>query len=174
MIFGNFIFHLEGVANKEYQLIMIIRSGTYQDISQLLELGRRMHSESVYSFLPYDDEKVRRLIITFIEEPDTYCGFVAEDNGKIAGMIGAFIIDYFFCNERLVSDMVLFIDKPYRRGLTSARLILRLKQWAVAQGARELALGASSGIKVEKIGRLYERLGFTRVGGLYKLSLSKE
>ena len=131
-----------------------------------------MHEESAYAFLPYDRDKVRGLIIDYIEDNDTRCGLVAENNGIIIGMIGGYLIDYYFCNETLVSDEVLFVKSNRRGGMTAMRLIDELRQWARDRGARELCLGISTNVQIETTGKLYERLGFTYVGGIYKINLN--
>jgi len=151
---------------------MVIRPPGYTDVAALLELGAQLHQESAYAFLPYDRDKVRGLIIAYIEDRDTRCGLVAEHAGAIIGMIGGCLIDYYFCNETLVSDEVFFLTPARRGGLTAMRLIRGLRQWAKDRGARELCLAVSTGIRVEATGMFYERLGFTRVGGVYKQRLS--
>jgi hypothetical protein len=65
-----------------------------------------MHKESAYAFLPYDRAKVRGLIIDYIEDHDTRCGLIAENDSTIIGMIGSYLIDYYFCNETLVSHVL--------------------------------------------------------------------
>jgi GNAT superfamily N-acetyltransferase len=87
-------------------------------------------------------------------------------------MIGGYLIDYFFCNETLVSDEVLFVKADRRGAVTAMRLIRGLQQWASDRGARELCLGISTNVRIETTGKLYERLGFTHVGGIYKKRLT--
>ena len=152
---------------------MIIRLPKYEDVDQLIEMGARMHAESAYAFLPYDREKVRRLIVSCIEDPETQCGVVAEEDYILVGMIGGYLADYFFCDEMVACDILLFIDQKYRGGFTAARLIRGFEKWAVARGAREVCLGVSTNINIESTGKFYERMGFTRVGGVYKRRLER-
>lgn len=153
---------------------MVIRSPRPADLDAIVEMGERMHEESVYAFLPYDREKVQRLFHAFIHHPETWGGFVAEDEGKVIGMIGGFLTDYFFCDEKLASDMILFLEKPYRGGLTAGRLIRAFEQWAIDRGARELCLGISTGVNIDNTGKFYEHMGMTRVGAVYKRRLDRE
>lgn len=152
---------------------MILRSPKYEDVGQLIEMGARMHAESAYAFLPYDREKVRRLIVSCIEDPETQCGLVAEEGHVLVGMIAGYLTDYFFCDEKIACDMLLFIDQRYRGGFTAVRLIRGFEQWAVAHDARELCLGVSTNINIESTGKFYERMGFTHVGGVYKRRLER-
>src|SRR4051794_23356969 len=103
---------------------MIIRSVAETDIEAIVELGMRMHRESGYSFLPFNEHKVRDLIQTFVDNVETRCGFVALDCDTVIAMLGGYLESYYFCDERFASDIVFFVDKPYR-GASIARQLLR-------------------------------------------------
>ena len=80
---------------------MIIRWPKHEDVDQLIEMGARMHAEGAYAFLPYDREKVRRLIVSCIEDPETQCRLVAEEGHVLVGMIAGYLTDYFFATRGL-------------------------------------------------------------------------
>ena len=147
---------------------MRIRQIIYEDVDEVIEMGIRMHDESNYAFLPFDREKVRELIMTYVNDFETQCGLVAEEGNFLLGMFGGFLTDYYFCNEKLACDMVLFIDKKYRGSSAARRLIRAFRDWAIMRGAREICLGISSNVNTDRTGRFYESLGFTRVGAIYK------
>ena len=151
---------------------MIVRAPTPGDIDRLVDLGAELHRESSYAFLPYDREKVRALVVQYIDDTATRCGLVAEADGDVIGMIGGTVVDYYFCDETLVADEILFVTPGWRGSLAAARLIRALQAWAVARGARELCLSISTGVRADATGRFYERLGFTRVGGVFKKRLA--
>lgn len=146
----------------------IIRKINENDIPALIELGQQMHRESAYAFLPYQEDKVQQFIIDIINDTETQCALVAEKNDILIGMIAGYIIDYFFCDELLACDMVLFIKKSHRGGLTAFRLARAFRQWAQQQGAVELSLGISTNIHPQRTGQLYQKMGLKYVGGLYK------
>ena len=151
---------------------MVIRPPLEGDIETLLDLGAQMHRESAYSFLPYDRQKVRAFIVSYIEDRITRCSLVAEIDGAIIGMIGGTIMDYYFCHEVLVADEILFVRSDHRTGMAALALIRGLQKWATHQGARELCLSVSSSVNYEATDKLYERLGFNRVGGVFKKRLN--
>jgi len=153
---------------------MTIRVPRHEDIEVVVDLGASMHQESAYAFLPFDRDKVRKLFTSYVTSPEIYGGFVADDNGILAGMIGGYISDYFFCDEKVACDMVLFVDPRYRGGRTALRLLRAFRQWAVEQGAQELCLGVSTNVNTASTGRLYEAMGMTHVGGLYKARLNSK
>jgi GNAT superfamily N-acetyltransferase len=151
---------------------MIIRAVQEADVLSVVELGARMHAESAYAFLPYDGEKVRRLIATYLHNTETQCGLVAEEGGVVVGMLGGYLADYFFCDERAACDLVLFVDARYRGGAAALRLVRAFREWAAARGARELCLATSTQVRAERTGKFYERLGLAQVGGIFKQRLS--
>ena len=129
---------------------MVIRQPTIQDVDQLMRMCERMHQESVYSFLPFDSQKVRETIDSYLEQPGVYGSFVAEVDRELVGMVGGFVTDYFFSHEKMASDSVLFVEKPYRGTRAAVRLIQAFERWAIASGARELCLGISTGVDTER------------------------
>jgi GNAT superfamily N-acetyltransferase len=150
---------------------MIVRTLRREDIDRLVPMGRRMHGETAYSFLPFDEDKIRQLMGGIIERPDAWCGLVAEDCGKPVGMLGGYLTTYFFCDEKLACDLILFVEPEWRGSSAAARLIRAFREWAVERGARELCLSVSTGACAGAIGRFYRGLGFAQVGGVYKLRL---
>ena len=141
------------------------------DTEEVVEMASRMLGESAYAFLPFDREKVQRFVTGIIGKSNIWCGLIAEENGAIAGMFIGYLTDYFFCNEKLACDIVLFVAREYRGSSAAVKLIRTFREWAVERGARELCLGISTNVNVERIGRFYERMDFTRVGGIYKQRL---
>jgi GNAT superfamily N-acetyltransferase len=150
---------------------MTIRTARREDISWVVEMGRRMHEEGAYSFLPFDAGKVERLIEHIVAQPDSWCGLVAEDGGVPAGMLGGYLTDYFFCDQKLACDVLLFVERQWRGSSAAARLVRAFRDWAVGHGARELCLSVSTNVQAGAIGRFYRGMGFTQVGGVYKLRL---
>ncbi|MBM3748747.1 MAG: hypothetical protein FJW34_23480, partial [Acidobacteria bacterium] len=90
---------------------MLIRTATAADVEPLVEMGARMHAEGAYSFLPYDAGKVRRLGACFLQNPDTHCLLVAEHGGALVGMLGGYLTNYYFCEEKLACDQFFFVDR---------------------------------------------------------------
>jgi GNAT superfamily N-acetyltransferase len=150
---------------------MLIRHPQSRDIDELVEMGARMHAESAYSFLPYDRRKVRRFIQSCIDDPAGFCGLVAEEDHRLVGLFAGSLIEYFFCNDVVASDIVLYVDPEHRQGLAALRLVRAFSEWAAKRGAREVCLSVSTNVKPDQTGAFYERLGFVRVGGVYKQRL---
>jgi GNAT superfamily N-acetyltransferase len=150
-----------------------IRPANGDDVPAVIALGFQMHQESAYNFLPFDSDKVHRFILSHIEHPESHCALVAEDEGAVIGMLGGYISDYFFCDEKVACDTVFFVHQAHRSSTAAARLVRAFREWAEARRVREICLAISSGTRAERTGRFYELMGFRCVGGVYKQRLGE-
>jgi GNAT superfamily N-acetyltransferase len=153
---------------------MIVRPVRHEDIDALVRMAASMHSESIYASLPFDEKKVRGMICWHSERPETRCMLVAEACGELVGMLAGYLTDYLFCHEKLACDTALFVERRHRGSTAAPRLIRAFRDWAAARGAREVCLGISTDISVERTGKFYERMGFKHVGGVYKQRVSSD
>ena len=133
-----------------------------------------MLKESVYKFLPYSKEKTKKLGEWIIANPEKAQGFVAVDHeGNIIGMMLVHITKYFFCDEKLCNDLLLYVDPAKRSSITvPIRLIRSATDWARAQGAREFCPGSSVAIASDRVEKLYNFMKFETVGHLFKMRLN--
>lgn len=148
-----------------------VRRARMADILAMVEMGHTMHQESAYAFLPYDRAKAAQLAYSCIRYQETHCAAVVEADGRPVGMIAGYLTEYYFCSEKLACDWLLFVELEYRGGMAAVRLIRYFQVWAAEHGAREVCLSVSTNVAAESTGRLYEKLGYIRVGGNYKLRL---
>ena len=151
-------------------VMSIQRLESMHDVERAMRLGEMMHSEGVYAFLPFAHDKVRRLgaaILADKEEQVYFARLCLQDNEPIGVMV-AYVSEYFFSQYRIVQDMVLYVHPDYRQGRAALRLMRAFMSWAQRVGASEECLGITVGVNNEAAARLYEHLGYERVGYLYK------
>jgi GNAT superfamily N-acetyltransferase len=148
-----------------------VRRGRAEDAEALIGLGYQMHQEGAYAFLPFDREKVRRFILQGLEHPENSCVLVAEEAGAVVGMLGGYLSDYFFCDERIACDAVFFVEPGHRTGVAAVKLVEAFREWALEHKARELCMAVSSGENADRAARFYIRMGLSPVGGVYKQRL---
>lgn len=147
----------------------MIRPATEHDLDALIRLGRMMHAESWYHYLPFNEEKLRGLFAYLLEH-----GFIRvheSSDGEIDGGFVGMLTEPWFGNGCIASDLGLFILPSKRGGTTAFRLLQAFVNWAIERRADEATLGISTGVHVEETERLYLYLGFARVGGLFKRRL---
>lgn len=138
---------------------------TEADIPAMLHVGKMMHGESRYSFMEYDGEKVAATIRTLLGSG--FVRVVRREGEIIGGMIG-YMGEPWFSREPVAGELALFVIPDRRGGMAAAALVNEFVAWATERGAREITLAISAGVRVEETGRLYERLGFDNIGGVFK------
>jgi N-acetylglutamate synthase-like GNAT family acetyltransferase len=146
----------------------MIRRATIADVPDLLALGRKMHAESWYSYLPFDDEKIANVMELMLAD-----GFVCvyEVDGVLSGGMVGCLSQFWFCRETMAHDLALFIDPGRRGGIAAARLVQAFMVWARNAGAQEVSLAVSTGVMIRETGELFEAMGLRHVGGVYKARL---
>jgi len=144
----------------------MVRDATLDDIPAMVALGAIMHAESRYSFMAYDGEKVAITLKTLMQTG----GFVRVHvkDGEIDGGMVGYMGEPWFSAERVASELALFVVPGKRGGMAAWYLLSEFSAWAEAQGAKEITLAITTGVKVEETGRMYQRLGFEQVGGVFK------
>lgn len=143
-----------------------IRNASILDIEPAIELGRAMHAESWFSAMPYDPEHLRALLPKVIAR-----GFfvVAYEGGELVGFMLAVVAPSWFGPAITTGDLALYVIPEKRGGSLAARMVKRYIDWAMAIGASDITIGVSTGVDPERTGRFYEGMGFTHVGGVYKM-----
>jgi|TARA_R110000803_G_scaffold14164_2_gene39476 GNAT superfamily N-acetyltransferase len=146
----------------------MIRPMTAQDIPVLIGMGAAMHMESRYAKLDFDPEKLRGLGETILGDPDSWLALVAERDSEIIGFCIGYVAPHFFGNDLTSGDLAIYVSPDHRGGMTGARLVKAYDAWCSEQGVSEPLLGVSAGITPDRIGQLYERLGYTAKFTIYK------
>lgn len=140
-----------------------VRPAVEADIPVLIELGAALHAESPrFSRYAFSPVKVAGTALFAIAGGGA---FVAENNGKIIGVLAGFVAEQWFSTDRVVSDLTFYITPEQRKkGRAALMLIRAFEQWAVSQGAMDIVPGASTQIDPEGTRRFYEKLGYTTSG----------
>jgi GNAT superfamily N-acetyltransferase len=148
----------------------LIRPATYVDIPAMVELGRAMATEAPeFQGRPFSSEKVWETIEGMIP---TGGAFVAERDGEVVGAALGFCLPAWWSEDLEAGELAVFMRPDCRGGREVVRLVQALEAWAREQGATVLTLGVSTGVALERTGRLYERLGFHHMGSTFSRSLA--
>ncbi len=149
---------------------MIIRAPQPQDIEVMIGLARMMHKESVYCDFDFDRGKVAAIGAQVLNNPD-YFGRVCESETSVIGLMICYVTPYYFGNDLLAQDMILYIDKSRRGSVGAMRMIVEYVEWAKEKGCKEAVLAQTAGIAPDVVAKLYNRVGFELIGQLYKRRL---
>lgn len=144
----------------------MIRAATIDDIPALISLGYRMHSESVYAPYSFNEAKVRKVLDVLMA--GSGCVFVFERGGVILGYFLGILTEHWFGDSTLAADLALYVVPEHRGGPAAVGLLRAYMNWARLVGADDVQIAQSTGVGMERVGHLYQRLGFQPVGGIFK------
>lgn len=145
----------------------MIRNATDRDFAELIRLGMAMHEESRYARFDFDAGKLERLFVIALDR-----GFLKVyegADGMLAGGMLAMSSEMWFGRDLQTFDLALFIEPGKRGGVAAVRLTRAYVEWAQTIGAKEIGIGTTTGVNPEMSGRLFESLGFERVGAVYRM-----
>lgn len=147
----------------------MIRKGTMADMPAVLEMCKALHAESPrYRDRSFDEQKImagsRRMLEGTLTTEALGGAFIAEKNGEIIGMLGAFITETPFGHDRIATDYTLYVKPQHRGGMAAVRLIKAFEQWAIENGASDIIPGTSTMLNAERTRDLYLALGYEMYG----------
>lgn len=148
---------------------MSVRAATPADVPRMVELGAMLHAESPrYSQATYDPGKLTALGLRMTKgtlvTPAPGGAFVYETDGKIVGMLAAYVVEMFFGPDKVASDYTFYVLPEYRGTKAAWALWKAFEQWGRDQGAKFYVPGISTGIDPEMSARFYEKQGYERSG----------
>lgn len=151
----------------------MIRAARSEDIPAFVELARAMHADSSYRDFAFSEQHLTGYLAMALDTPSRYCILVAEQGDRLVGFFAGYLESFVFGPETVAYDTAFFVAPEHRGTTTAKRLIEAFRTWAIAHGAREIGLGISTGIDIERVGGFYERLGWSRSGVIYKQRLDR-
>lgn len=154
---------------EDKQLPLWIRSMVMTDIPHVVLMASDMHKESIYRELDFNPKKIMELCETIINNPDVYFGYIYDD-GEIKGLCAGYITPHFFGDDLTSGDLAVYVKPEFRKGRVGVSLIKAYTDHCLSRGVKEPLLGVSAGINVDRIGALYERLGYTGKYTIYKMT----
>lgn len=142
-----------------------VRHATAEDVGALVAMGKAMHEESPeHHRKDFSEEKTRRLaqsICGVLPAPAVpTCALVAEERGKIIGMMSGFVVEHFFGHDRVASDYVFYVRPEHRGGSAAVRLLRAFEAWALQFDPFEIMPGVTTGFQTEKTVGFYRKLGY--------------
>lgn len=148
----------------------MIRKATEWDALVCLEMGKN-YIEEVQDFvgLPYEDELAVGNMLNALHDPRQLFILSLDSKGNAAGMLWAFCGPMLpWSSASVAVDQIVYV-RPEKRGTKHGLLLIKAyEEWANDLGAKEVRLSIASGIHEEKSGRLYEKLGYNRLGSQFR------
>jgi GNAT superfamily N-acetyltransferase len=146
---------------------MKVRTITEADIPVLVDMGAKAHEESKYKGLSFSVDKCTELCHRLIGDSNLLC-VVAVKEDMIVGILAASANPTYFSCDRTASDILIYVLPKHRGSWAFFVLCSEYLRWAKESGAKIIFLSNTTGYEPEKVGKLYQKLGFEQVGGIYR------
>lgn len=150
----------------------MIRLMREEDVGHCVDLGSKFHEHSYWNWLPYDKEKTYNWTMRGIENPNKLL-LVAEDapSKKIFGFFIGKVTDFWFCDEIVAEEEVMFLSPENRGGTTALRFMRAWEWWAKDRGASVMFFNPTSHGQGDKWDKFMKRLGFHKASACYRKSI---
>jgi len=135
-----------------------VREATYEDIFELLMLAFEFSKEGPDHFKPFEKEVVEERLTGAIDN-EAYLVLVLENNGEIQGGIVGVCMAPWMMSEPFAVELAWFVRKSARDGRGAIKLVKAYETWAKSKGVTKI--GMSDLTKIQGLGKLYERLGYS-------------
>jgi len=151
---------LDGTTQSVSKTGFNIRDATLDDIEELLLMAEEFTTETDISEM-FNKEHMRLLYTTYIPHVDGVCIVLTKED-KVVGVIGGVVAQHTFNPEVVIlSELLWFVSKTYRKSMQSIKLFKRFEQEGIRLGATQVYVCLRSNLKDQSVQRVYERLGYT-------------
>ena|SRR5215471_18615919 len=147
-----------------------VREVKESDVSEIVELGAKLHAESLFSHMRYDEQRCKNVVRWAHEGNHGLWMRVVESGGHVVGFLLAQAWESFFGPDKVANDLIMVIDKPHRGHAFIAiqEMVEQYHAWARKNGALRVYLSTTTGIEPEETAKLYETLGFRQIGTIHE------
>jgi hypothetical protein len=142
----------------------MIRNAVLADLPGMRACAERCHAKSVYSTVPKDVGEFAHTVGQCISNAYGFAMVAMNTNGEITGLMLGGAVPLWFSRKRYATDIITYCETPG----DGVRMMKAFMNWAwTFPNVIEVTLAQSTGLDIERTGKLYERLGLEHVGALY-------
>lgn len=146
---------------------VVYRSAGVADLPALVQLGQAFRAALYADWLADNPQQMETLAHRLVTGGPDSLVVVAEEEGRVIGMIGAVTYAHHLSGERVAGEIFWFVD-PAARGRVGLRLLHQAEAWARARGALRFELIAPT----PRAETLYARLGYAPVERTFQRRLA--
>lgn len=150
-----------------------VRDATYRDLDKLVGISERVLKEApTYTFTTFDRRKCANYICgAILKQPGWFLRVIADENDEPVGGLICYCEPFIYSPDKVSYDITIMIEVDHRGKCIAQLLQLfdEYKTWAIAQGAKVIKVGISSGLNIQKGERFLERIGFKQIGSMHAI-----
>lgn len=150
-----------------------VREPHNYELDKLVDIVKNGLAESpTYCRLSFDHEKmVQHVASAILKQHGWFIRVIAtEDEDEPVGGLMGYSEELVFSTDKIASDIVMVVAKEHRGRCTRAfiQCIEDFRAWALSdEKVKIIKLGVSSGMKIDAVSNVLERLGFVRIGAMH-------
>ncbi len=141
---------------------VVIREATLEDVPTLVAMGRQFAQSATYRDVVRDNPEQMTVMAQTLITSDVGIMLVLERDGQLNGMIGMICMPHFLSGDVFAGEICWWVN-PGHRG-DGLHLMKAAEAWAQARGAKTIQMIAPN----DRVGRLYERMGYRRTETTYQ------
>ena len=143
-----------------------VRKAGLTDLSAMVAWGKEAHARSNYADIaPFNAVMTRQFLKQAMTQPEEAL-FVAL-NPKVCGLLAGVVDVYPFSHTVFATDVLFVADQG------GEKLLDAFIAWAKRRGARVMESFPSQSDRYDTLAHLFERKGFERCGGGFRLNLQE-
>lgn len=144
-----------------------LRHANLDDIPAILEMAKDLYETSVYKTIKVDYARGRQMLEQFIVEGnENFLVMLSHDEGTPVGVIAAYVFKPLFSQERIATEVLLWLKPEYRTTQRGKELLDAYEYWAKLVGASFVQYGMLSSAD-PRLARFYERRGASEIEKVY-------
>lgn len=152
--------------------VTLRRAVREEDLALVQGVVQAYHDESRFAHIPFSARKFSRMYIKAISQLERTIVLYAWYKGRAIGVIHSTIGEYYLGDGgRFATILGIYVSRDVRSSVLGGRVAIRLlrsaSEWAKNQGAEEITLYATSGLRARSVDGTLRRLGFLTLGGSY-------
>jgi len=149
-----------------------IRLGDIPDMDAICDLATELQEMSSYAGIEPDRQKFRLLVANMMGDKTSRVIVVVDDDDNPQGFLLGLVEEFFFSRRRFGTDIAVFVRDGHRH--LAPRMYREFMRWVVTKPRVDrIMLAVSSGIgNPARVGRMFNQLGLSSVGGIYMKEVS--
>lgn len=141
-----------------------IRLGKKEDFEEIYRMGKAfMETSDLIKSIGWERQSVKKLVDLFVENQSAL-GLVAEEDGKLVGMLGLLIAPHLFNNNVLVAEEIAWWVEPEYRKKIGFQMLDLVEKILEKRGIKHFGMKflSNENLSPEIMERMYARRGYKK------------
>lgn len=148
----------------------VVRDAHVEEVDEIAAIVGEVWNETIYAPLSFDHNMCANMMMgAILKQSGWFLRIIADrQSGKAVGGLLAWCGLLHCSHDKVAHDVAMMIQLQHRGRCVRQflQLVEEYKMWALADGAKIVKIGVSSGLKIDAFVELFERVGWKRTGAI--------